>query len=151
MITIQKFKYLIFEEENDNDYQTLMSEEVRIEKLLKRINNEIYIDSFVTRDIGETIEGTIFILSVNSLESFNDIRDMTETNLGRGRYQCIKSMENIKLNKNSRTSIGNYDTVIIRRKTFLKLPHNIYLRIFIKIILLIIFIYILHLFITIYQ
>jgi hypothetical protein len=135
--------YYFFDIETDDDYSTIMKDECRIEKLLKIINKDIYIDSFIRRDIKESLDGIIFILSTNSINYSHDIKEMVQNELGTQKYSFSLSIENIKIQKGSKTTIGDYETIIIKRKTFKNLPKDFYLRIFIKILLFLIFLYLL--------
>lgn len=132
----------IIQYDTDDDYNTLIKDQCRIEKELKYINNELYIAKHYKRDME-----TVFIISDNSLPYFDDINTMINKSFGSGKYSCNKSVESIPFSKTIQTSKGNRQTVIIKRKTFVNLPKNIYIKLIFIIILILVIVYIIYLFI----
>jgi hypothetical protein len=143
-INISNTLYSLYKE-SDDDYPTLMKEQSNIEKELRNIDKNLFIYSHEKRDIGECVHGNIFKLSEYSIQYFDDIDRMIKDKFGSNKYSCTISLEKLPYSRTNSTSKGSLETVIIKRKTFLKLSPYFHIRILAIIVLIILLLYLIYL------
>jgi hypothetical protein len=132
----------------DTDFVNVSKDRSLVERYLKHtIDDSIYIVEIKKiKDLETNYPSFKFVLSKQSFIKYDEIKKSIEEKFGISRFQCELSFEyipNIYDTKNT-TIRSSQETVIILRKSLLKLPEYYRLRILVAIFLFFLSIYIIY-------
>lgn len=130
----------------DNDFMSISQDKMNLNIYLSTIHKNITIEKTKSIYNEETyFNDTKFILNPESLNYIKDINDMIDKKFGNIKYYTKESIEDIPLNSNSNSSSYiTLKTIIIIRKTFLKVPSYLILRLLIIIFIILFILYVIY-------
>lgn len=134
----------IINKTTDNDFMSISKDKMNLNIYLSTINKNITIEKTKSIYNEETyFNDTKFILNPESLNYIKDINDMIDKKFGNIKYYTKESIEDIPLNPNSNSYI-TLKTLIIIRKTFLKIPSYLILRLLLIIFIILFILYVIY-------